>query len=98
MFSVRQLSVKPCSTVLSSLETFTERVSVNEDGKAVFERVSDFLPLPDVDNFDLDRLLKSGVPLQETRTNILSPNLHDFVDAFDEQDIFEQKKEEQVNE
>lgn len=93
MFSVRNIKPIPCVSV--SLETFVESPKIDpETGRASFVRSSDFDVLPDKDDYDLERMIKAGVPLQETRTNVLRPDVDGFVEALDEKDIFEQPKEE----
>lgn len=97
MFSVRNIKTIPCVSV--SLETFVDSPKIDpETGRASFVRSSDFDVLPDKDDYDLERMIKAGVPLQETCTNVLRPDVDGFVEALDEKDIFEQPKEEVKNE
>lgn len=93
MFSVRNIKSIPCVSV--SLETFVESPKIDsETGRASFVRSSDFDVLPDKDDYDLEKMIKAGVPLQQTRTNVLRPDVEGLVDALDEKDIFQQSKDE----
>lgn len=93
MFSIRQ--IKPIACVSVSLETFVESPKIDpETGRASFVRSSDFEVLPGKEDYDLERMIKAGVPLQETRTNVLRPDIEGLVDELDAKDIFEQPKEE----
>lgn len=97
MFSIRQIKPIPCVSV--SLETFVESPKIDpETGRASFVRTSDFDVLPEKEDYDLERMMKAGVPLQDTRTNVLRPDVEGLVDALDEKDIFEQPKDEVKNE
>lgn len=96
MFNFRA-SLPRKSTLMPSAETFVEQVHVDERGFATFERVSDFTELPALEDYSLDRLIRAGVPLQETRTNILRPDDDGLIEKLDEKDIFE-KVEDKPNE
>lgn len=97
MFSIRQIKSIPCVSV--SLETFVESPEIDsETGRASFVRSSDFDVLPDKEDYDLDKMIKAGVPLQETRTNVLRPDVDGLVDALDKEDIFKKPEDEVKNE
>ena len=97
MFSVRNIKTIPCVSV--SLETFVESPKIDpETGRASFVRSSDFDVLPDKEDYDLETMIKAGIPLQETRTNVMRPDVDGLVDALDKEDIFKEPEEEVKNE
>lgn len=92
MFSVRNIKTIPCVSV--SLETFVESPKIDsETGRASFVRSSDFDVLPDKEDYDLEKMIKAGVPLQETRTNVMRPDVSGLVDALDKDHIFKESDE-----
>lgn len=94
MFAFRRIPT--LSRQLPSLETFFESFSVDDEtGRASIEHVSDFVSLPDPDSYDLQKMLKAGVPLQETRTNILASDLEPMLEDLDAKPLNEDKPNEQ---
>lgn len=66
---MRKIPTTP--TIFAIQPTTHKEERVAENGRLSFENVDDVAELPPIENFDLDHLLKAGIPLQETRTNIL---------------------------
>lgn len=53
-------------------ESFHEAVKTEDSGLCVIESVSDCGKLPDCANFELDKMLKAGLPLEKVSTAILN--------------------------
>lgn len=84
MFSCRRVRSVPVFS--ASFDVGHREFTPSDDGSGnVVEcYVSDTdCPLPDPDDYDIDRLLKAGVPLQETRTNCVSADVRSFVDEIE---------------
>lgn len=63
----------------SSLESVDE---IDETGRSRSVRFNPHREkLPPIEQFELDTLLKAGVPLQQTRTKILAPDASVIADA-----------------
>jgi hypothetical protein len=54
------------------LPSYHREETRSENGFVTFQNVEDVGTLPPAENYDIGNLIKAGVPLQETRTNILS--------------------------
>lgn len=70
-----------------------------DNGLVSFREVEDVGELPPAENYDIGNLVKAGVPLSETRTNILTSGDSDLLEHL-ENDEFktEPKKEDLKNE
>lgn len=53
-------------------ESFHEAVKTEDSGLCVIESVSDCGKLPDCENFELDKMLKAGLPIEKVSTAILN--------------------------
>lgn len=53
------------------LPSYHREETRSESGFVTFQNVEDVGVLPPAENYDIGNLIKAGVPLQETRTNIL---------------------------
>lgn len=53
-------------------ESFHESVKTEDSGLCVIESVSDCGKLPECENFELDKMLKAGLPIEKVSTAILN--------------------------
>lgn len=74
-------------TIIGGWSAFEDVDELDENGLSRSKRYcphSDKLPEPE--KYDLDVLLKAGVPLQQTRTKVFTPNAVLLADALSEMD------------
>lgn len=79
---MRKIPLTP--TIFAIQPTTHKEERVAENGRLSFENVDDVAELPPLENFDLDHLLKAGIPLQETRTNILPTGDSELLDHLED--------------
>lgn len=75
----------PTTPIIYAIQPSTHKEErVAENGRLSFENVNDVAELPPLENYDLDHLLKAGIPLQETRTNILTTGDSELMEHLEE--------------
>lgn len=87
---------RPSFTLVGGFAAFEDVENVNEDGLTLRKKFNPHKQhLPPCENYELDTLLKAGVPLQQTRSKFLAPNAVGVADALAdlEDSDFEQLKE-----
>lgn len=76
---------RPSYCLVGGFAAFEDIDDVNEEGLTLRKRYNPHKDkLPPVEQFELETLLKAGVPLQQTRSKILSPSAVGVADAIAE--------------
>lgn len=73
-------SIRTCSAPAPFFPKRSIREHVDERGFVTVVNELDCESLPDLACYDLDNLLRSGVPLQQTRTSIVSSALDEVLE------------------
>lgn len=58
-----------------------KEIVVNADNTVEEKMVPSNKKIPDVEFFDLENILKAGIPLQQTNTKVIQSDLNSFIDA-----------------
>lgn len=80
----------PVAAVAAVLPSYTEFFESDERGFAHLIRERDDIALPDPADYDIDTMVRAGVPLQMTHTSIVWADTRSMLDNLSEKDIFEQ--------
>lgn len=74
---------RPSMVVLGGWSALEDIDEIDVDtGRATHKKFNPHLEkLPPLENYELDNLLKAGVPLQQMRTKILAPNVTGLVES-----------------
>ena len=74
---------RPSMVILGGWSAFEDVDEVDVDtGRTTHKKFNPHLEkLPSIENFELENLMKAGVPLQQTRTKVLAPNVTGIVES-----------------
>lgn len=78
---------------------YHREVSRGDNGYVTYRQVEDVGELPPPENYDIGNLIKAGIPLSETRTNILAAGDSELLEHLENDEfVTESKKEDLKNE
>lgn len=78
------------------LPCYHREVSRGDNGYVTYRQVEDVGELPPSENYDIGNLIKAGVPLSETRTNILAVGDFELMEHLENDEFKTEPKEEDL--
>lgn len=74
---------RPSMVILGGWSAFEDVDEVDVDtGRTTHKKFNPHREkLPPIENFELENLMKAGIPLQQTRTKVLAPNVTGIVES-----------------